>query len=385
MKKWIVLFLTAVFLTLSLGAFAAESKYYSGESYVLKQGETVDGDLFVFSNSIRIEGKVLGEAFLMGSSVKVTGEIAGDAFVLGDNVDLSGHFLTDTRVLGNTIDLDGLFEGEVSAAGRHVDIAATVAGVVNAAGETVSAAGSFADTVNLRARKVLLLPDARFDKDVNVAAEEFSAAGNVAIAGKLNKIIGKEYARERERKGGAGCWVVALFWLVALCGVIIVGLVLRALFPDFVGKTTEMVYHHPLHDLGWGVLTLVLVPIVVLILIVTLIGIPLAFLVLLAFVVALYLGKLFVAIATGGFVISRVSRKETPFWARLVVGALLVYLVLAIPVLGFLIALLVYCLGVGAIINLFVSSRKRPAVVQTATARGKPGAARKPAPRKTGK
>ncbi len=133
---------------------------------------------------------------------------------MGDSVDLSGHFLTDARVLGNTVDLTGTFEGEVSAAGRHVDIAATVAGVVNAAGETVSAAGSFADTVNLHARKVLLLPDARFDKDVNVSAEEFSTAGNVVIAGKLNKIIGKEYAREKERKGAAGCWVFALFWLV---------------------------------------------------------------------------------------------------------------------------------------------------------------------------
>ncbi len=97
---------------------------------------------------------------------------------------------------------------------------------------------------------------------------------------------------------------------------------------------------------------------------------------------ALYLGKLFVAIAAGGFVISRVSRKETPFWARLVVGALLVYLILAIPILGFFLAVLVYCLGVGAIVNLFVSSRKQPAA---APAAGTPRAPRAPAPRKTGK
>jgi cytoskeletal protein CcmA (bactofilin family) len=379
MKKWIVLFLTSVLLVFSLAAFAAESKYYSGESYVLKQGETVDGDLFVFSNSIRIEGSVAGEAFLMGSSVKVSGEIAGDAFVIGDNVDLSGHFVTDARVLGNTVDLTGTFDGEVSVAGRHVDIEATVAGVVNAAGETVSAAGTFANTVNLRARKVLLLPDAQFDKDVNVSAEEFSASSGVMIAGSLNKIIGREYAREKERKETGGFWVVLGFWLVTLCGIIIVGLIVRALFPDFVGKTTEMVYHHPLHNLGWGVLTLVLIPILLLILMVTLVGIPLALLALLAFIVGLYLGKLFVAIAAGGFVISRLSKKETPFWARLVVGAVLVYLVLAIPILGFFIAVLVYCLGIGAIVNLFVSSRKRPAA---AVAAGKSGVVRTPVTRK---
>jgi cytoskeletal protein CcmA (bactofilin family) len=367
MKKSIVLLLTALLLVVSLSAAAAESKYFSGEAYVLKQGETVDGDLFVFSNSIRIEGVVTGEAFLFGSTVKVPGEIAGDAFVIGDNVDLSGRFVTDVRVLGNTVDLTGIFDGEISAAGRHVEITATVAGAVDAAGETVSAGGTFAGNVNIHARKALLLPDARFGKDVTVKAEEFTKADSVLIAGKLSQLTGEELAREKEKEKAGGCWAGIVFWLITLCGVIVVGLVMRALFGDFVGKATEMVYHHTLRDLGWGVLTLVLAPIIILILIATLIGIPLALLALAAVIVALYLGKLFVAVAAGGFVISRLSKKEAPFWVRLVVGALLVYVVLAIPVLGCLLAVLVYCLGVGAIMNLFVASRKRPAPAGTRT------------------
>jgi cytoskeletal protein CcmA (bactofilin family) len=383
MKKLIVFSLIAVLLVFSLNCFAAETKYFSGESYILKQGETVDGDLFVSASSIRIEGIVMGEAFLFGSSIRVPGEIAGDAFVIGDSVDLSGRFLTDVRVLGNSVNLTGTFDGEVSAAGRRVDISAVVAGVVNAAGETVSAGGTFADTVRLHAGKVLLLPDARFAKDVSVTAEEFIKADSVVIAGKLNQLVGEGLTREREKeeaKECCGCWFAPIFWLLTLCGIIVAGLVMRALFPDFVGKTTEMVYHHPLRDLGWGVLTLVLVPVIILILIATLIGIPLAFLVLLALIAGLYLGKLFVAVAAGGFVLSRLSKKETPFWTKLVVGALLVYLILAIPVIGWLLAVLVYCLGVGAIVNLFVSSRRRPAPAPTkarvATTRApkKPGA-----------
>lgn len=374
MKKLIVLSLTAVLLAFSLSCLAAEAKYFSGESYALEQGETVDGDLFVSASSIRIEGTVTGEAFLFGSSVTVPGEIAGDAFVIGDSVDLSGRFLTDVRVLGNTVDLTGTFDGEVSAAGRHVNIAATVAGVVNAAGETVSAGGIFSDMVNLRARKVLLLPNGRFDKDVNVSAEVFDMSEHVMIAGSLNETVGEALARKNEIEEAAGCWIAPIFWLLTLCGMIVVGLVMRALFPNFVGKAAEMVYHHPLRDLGWGVLTLVLAPIIILILIVTIIGIPLAFLALMAVVAGLYLGKLFVAVAAGGFVLSRVSKKGTPFWTRLVVGALLVYLVLAIPVLGWLLALLVYCLGVGAIVNLFASGNKSA----PAPERARPAAPRTP-------
>lgn len=379
MKKLIVFFLTGVLLVFSLSAFAAESKYYSGESYVLKQGETVDGDLFVFSNSIRIEGNVVGEAFLMGSSVKVSGEIAGDAFIMGDSVDLSGHFVTDARVLGNTVDLTGTFDGEVSVAGRHVDIEATVGGLVNAAGETVSAAGTFANTVNLHARKVLLLPDAKFDKDVNVSAEEFTKADTVAIAGKLNQIIGKELAREKGEEGIGGLWVVMVFWFVTLCGVIVVGLILNMAFPDFVARAAALVTGEPLHNLGWGLLVLVLAPVLILILIVTLVGIPLALILLVSLFVGLYLGKLFVSVAVGGLIVSRFFKEQTPFWTRLVIGAVLIYLALAVPIAGFFIAVIVYCLGVGALFNLFVSSRKRPAA---AVAAGKSGVVTTPVTRK---
>jgi len=381
MKKTIVLLLTAVLLTFALGALAAESQYYSGETYVLRQGETVDGDLFVFSDSIRIEGTVTGEAFLCGSSVMMTGEIAGDVFVIGDNVNLSGRFLTDVRILGNTVTLGGIYGGEVAVAGRHVDIMATVAGVVNAAGETVSVTGTFADNVNLHARKVLLLQDARFDKDVTVVAEEFTKTGSVTIAGKLNQTIGEELAQKKEQKEKeeGGCWTAPIFWLITLCGIIIVGFVMRALFPGFLGKTTEMVFDHPLENLGWGVLTIVLIPIVLLILVVTLIGIPLALLAGLVFVIGLYLGKLFVAVAAGGFIVSRLFKKEAAFWVSLVVGVLIVYLVLAVPVAGWLVAVIVYCLGIGAIVNGFISSRKKPAPIKAgASAPGR--AAKKPAP-----
>jgi cytoskeletal protein CcmA (bactofilin family) len=376
MKK--ILLICLAVLVFAVPAVAGESKYFSGESYVLTRDQTVDGDLFVFANSIRIEGKAMGEVFLLGSSVAVTGEVVGDAFVIGDSVNLSGHFDSDTRVLGNTLDLTGTFDGEISAAGRHVDIAATATGNVAAAGESISVTGTFADNVTLHGRKVSLLSGARFDKDVTVSAEEFSATDGVVIGGKLNKIVGKELAKKRE-EGVGGIWVVLVFWLLTLCGIIVVGLVLQWAFPDFVARATTLVAREPLHDLGWGILLLVLAPIVLFVLVVTLVGIPLALMVLVSLFVALYLGKLFVATALGGLLISRFFKEQAPFWTRLVVGAVVVYLVLAVPFAGFLFAVIVYCLGVGALFNLFISMRKAPkaAPAQRAATRKAPAKARR--------
>ena len=63
--------------------------------------------------------------------------------------------------------------------------------------------------------------------------------------------------------------------------------------------------------------------------------------------------------------ISRFFKEEAPFWTRLIVGAIIVYLVLAIPIAGFFIAVIVYCLGIGALVHLYLSSREKP---QAATA-----------------
>jgi cytoskeletal protein CcmA (bactofilin family) len=358
-----------VIIAAALPAFAGESKYFSGESYVLPQNETVDGDLFVFANTIRIDGTVAGEAFLLGSTVTVTGEVTGDAFVIGDNVRLAGRFGSDARVLGNSVDLTGTFDGEVSAAGRKVALDGAVEGVVNAAGETVSAAGTFADAARLHGRSVVLLPGARFDGDVMVSAEEFTKADSVMIAGKLSRITGREMAAEKgkAKEGIAGWWTVLVFWFVTLCGIIIVGLIINKLFPEMVDRTTKLVAAEPIADIGWGLLVLILVPIVLGILIITLIGIPLALLLLVCVAVALYLGKLFVAVATGTLIASRVFKEEAAFWVRLVVGAVILYLVLAIPVAGFFIAVIVYCLGFGAIVNGFITLRRKPKKAGAAT------------------
>jgi cytoskeletal protein CcmA (bactofilin family) len=364
-KKAIPFICVALLLIVALPAFAGQSKYFSGASYVLPKDKSVDGDLFVFANYIRIEGKVTGEVFLMGEDITVSGEVAGDAFILGENVKLDGRFLTDSRVLGNTVNLPGTFDGEVSVAGRKVDISGTVGGVTDAAGEAVSVSGTFSDTVNLHGRNVTLIGSASFAKDVNYSAETFNKDDSVVVAGKLNRIIGKETGHKEREIGSV--WIVLVFWFVTLCGIIIVGLIVNKIFPDFTARSVSMITAEPLKSIGTGVLLLVLSPIVLVVLIITLVGIPLAILWFIFLSVGLYLGKLFVAATLGGLIISRFFKEEAPFWTRLIVGAVVVYLLLAIPIVGFFLALIVYCLGVGALFGLFWAERKNKKTTPTGT------------------
>lgn len=77
----------------------AEGKVIFGDTYTLKSGETLNGDLVVFGGSANIEkgAKVEGNAVVIGGSLVVNGEVAGDVAVVGGAVTLGA----ESRVRGN--------------------------------------------------------------------------------------------------------------------------------------------------------------------------------------------------------------------------------------------------------------------------------------------
>ncbi|MDI6768043.1 MAG: polymer-forming cytoskeletal protein [Anaerolineales bacterium] len=77
----------------------AEGKVIFGDSYTLKSGETLNGDLVVFGGSANIEkgAKVEGNAVVIGGSLVVNGEVTGDVAVVGGAVTLGA----ESRVRGN--------------------------------------------------------------------------------------------------------------------------------------------------------------------------------------------------------------------------------------------------------------------------------------------
>ncbi|MBA4380229.1 MAG: hypothetical protein C0393_06075, partial [Anaerolinea sp.] len=77
----------------------ADGKVIFGDTYTLKSGETLNGDLVVFGGSANIEtgAKVEGDAVVIGGSLVVNGEVAGDVAVVGGAVTLGA----EAHVRGN--------------------------------------------------------------------------------------------------------------------------------------------------------------------------------------------------------------------------------------------------------------------------------------------
>ena len=100
MKRYLqltVFLLLVVLVFVPLGGAAAkglsEGQVIFGQSFTLKSGETLHGDLVVFGGSATIEegAKVDGNTLLFGGNLVIDGEVTGDVALAGGSVTLGAH------------------------------------------------------------------------------------------------------------------------------------------------------------------------------------------------------------------------------------------------------------------------------------------------------
>jgi cytoskeletal protein CcmA (bactofilin family) len=128
--RWMSIALLAVLLIVPLRSASAsngafDGKVVFGQSFTLKSGQTVEGDLLVFGGSATIEegATVTGSAVVFGSSLTVDGEVKGDAAVFGGTATLgkTAHVYGSLSVVGSTLDRaeGAMIDGDVNNADIH--------------------------------------------------------------------------------------------------------------------------------------------------------------------------------------------------------------------------------------------------------------------------
>ena len=68
-------------------------------------GEVVENDAILSGTTIKIDGKVVGDAFAVGSIVEVNGEVDGSLVAIGQNVTINGAVTGTTYVAAVTLEL----------------------------------------------------------------------------------------------------------------------------------------------------------------------------------------------------------------------------------------------------------------------------------------
>jgi cytoskeletal protein CcmA (bactofilin family) len=113
MMKIASIFLLALLVFLPMQPTAAASGAFDGQvvfgqSFTLKSGDAMSGDLLVFGGSATIEdgATVNGNTVVMGGNLTIDGEVTGDAAVFGGTMKLGAkaHVSGNLSTVGSTLD-----------------------------------------------------------------------------------------------------------------------------------------------------------------------------------------------------------------------------------------------------------------------------------------
>ncbi|WP_168060684.1 bactofilin family protein [Candidatus Manganitrophus noduliformans] len=347
---FVVMILGIIFFR-PLSAAAEEGSPNNADRLVtLRADQTVNGDYFAFGDVVEILGTVHGDVYAAGGKVRVAGTIAGDLLAAGGEIDIEGEVGQDARIAGGEITLSGDIGRNLTIAGGRIILAdsSTVQGNVISAGDLVIS-NQIHGNVKAMAGNLQITSTAAVGGDIAYRSPQPARiAEGAEIGGTVMQRTPHEmFDFSPGRMVGAVAGLIFLFKIISFVSTLLLGLLLIFLFPGFSRAVVSTLREKPMASLGWGLVWLIVTPVVLIALLATVVGIPLALILFPLYFISLYLARIVIILWAGTAILERMGKEGHPGWA-LFVGLFLYTLLTLIPGPGGLISLLVILFGLGA-------------------------------------
>ena len=335
------------------GEKTGENLYMVGGTVV--SAGSADKDLLVAGGTALVSGPVVGDLFVVGGNITVLSPVSGDMRVGGGNIMISGNILGDAVVGGGQIILSGKsIGGDAAIAGGTVRMDTEVKGNVKIAGGEIYINAPVGGDADIKAEKLTLGPNADIKGNLKYQATKLvtiEEGGKVRGETVFTELKGRDGAKKSAGVIlGFFTFVLVAKFLMLLATALIVGLVFRRYSKELVEKATV----NPLKELGRGVVTLIVLPILSIILLITIIGIPLGILGLLSFVMLFIYATIITPIFLGALVYKWISRKSDYVvnWKTILLGTVVYFLLGLIPFLGWIAICVAVAITLGAALNI---------------------------------
>lgn len=361
----------AVTAGLALPAYA-EALVDTSDSPQIPAGQVVDGSAYLAGNTITVAGTVQGDLYCGANTVTITGVVEGDVLCGANSLTLSGQVGGDVRLGGNTVTINGSTAGaatigassivlapessigtDLVVGGAQVDLAGTVGRDVRAGAERATISGTVGRDVDGEMSRLTVAEGAQVAGHLHYVSDTDATIAPGSVQGDVQRT--PPPPQETFQRGPTfATWVaVTLFWIV---GFVVMSLFVALVLPRYVRTTASRTWS----DLGMallvGFLTFLAAGPAALLLLVTGIGALAALLLWSALGVAMMIGSVLAAHAIGRAVL---SHRERNVVGTTVLGAALLAVVGAVPVLGPIVVFLAACAGLGMIVRGLRSQHER--------------------------
>ena len=390
-KSWLMWAMaTMVAGLLVLPATATAITLRQGNAVAVANGEVLSDDLYAFGNEITIGGTVDGDVIAFGQTVVITGEVRGSVITAAQTVRIEGTVDGSVRAAGQTVDVGGVVGGDVLAAAsvvtvggdvkrdfaagaQDVNIPGIVGRNVMTGSNTLSIAGSVGGDVKAQSTRVTVA-----SKGSVLGNLEYWSATPASVLGSVGGATLRHEPPTRERRSNSGSGVVGgilaalLAWVQSFVGFLLLGLLMVLALRWSTEHGSRTVADRPWPSLGAGLLVFFGTPMAAgfIFFVGLFLGAWWLAFVLVAVVWLLMLAGVIVgSLAIGRAILRRTSAAAEPSLAwSLVLGLAVMWVVAAVPFLGWLAIWAVMLAGAGALLLLWMGKSERLVAAPVAAA-----------------
>jgi len=363
-------------LFMSPAASAGET-HHGDPNYTLPAGQTVNTDLFIAGQTMRIDGDVNGDVYSFGQTLTIDGHVTGDVIAWSQDTRINGRVDGNVRSWSQSIwiagtvgknlllftqrlevDPKGSVGGSITAWAQEIELNGPVARDLLCFAASVDLNGPIGGNVNTKSHDVEVGPGAVLKGDLVYHGDR---APHIDPGAKVAGQVRAEYEERVSRyKNPHTYFHMALRWAAA----VVFGLVAMLLLPGFFGDVVRGA-NRAWASCGIGLLVLPGVMLAVIVACCTLVGLAVGIATALLYLIAIYSAKIFVATWAGDKILGA-GMSTGALLGRMALGLAIIDLLHLIPWVGGFVGFIALVWGLGAI-SLAIYRRMRPAIVATAT------------------
>jgi hypothetical protein len=319
----------------------------------------IKGPIFKAANSINFQETIDGDVFLLAQDVVVNATISGDLIVVAGQAEIKGIINGDLRVVAGQLNLGALVNDDASLVAGQIKFSpdSSIQKTLTAVAAAIALNGQVQEKVWLGGRNITILNKTQLGNDLKILHQAIPTIYPQAkISGDLitkqiesedsNNIRNLVFKKTKLVKKITTLVIVQK--LVAIFLEILVGILLITLLPILSKKLLKLSQDQPTQTIGWGLLSAISIPIIVILLFISLIGIPLGVLVIILYGFSFYLSRLLASLSLGSNLLKDKKFKK-PYYS-LTLGFIILSFLKFIPILGWLVYFVFILNGLGTII-----------------------------------